>query len=64
MERHRRNFVLIDLYLTRKLLSNSTYTLCGREVHTIFWMGNLKLQDHTEYLDVDGTIILKWILGK
>jgi hypothetical protein len=29
-----------------------------------FWPENLKEEDHSEDLDVDGRIILKWILGK
>jgi hypothetical protein len=29
-----------------------------------FWSENLKGTDHSEDLDVDGKIILKWILGK
>jgi hypothetical protein len=29
-----------------------------------FWLESLKGRDHSEDLDVDGKIILKWILGK
>ena len=29
-----------------------------------FWWGNLKERDHTEDLNVDGNIILKWILNR
>jgi hypothetical protein len=32
-------------------------------MHKIFWLGNLKGTEHLENLDVDGIIILKWILG-
>jgi hypothetical protein len=34
----------------------------GSELHTRSWLGILK--DHGEDLDVDGRIILKWILKK
>jgi hypothetical protein len=34
------------------------------EMHTKFWSENLKGKDHSEDLDVDGKIILEWILGK
>jgi len=41
---------------------------CGmhgtREMHTIFWLENLKGRDHFEDLGTDGRIILKWILKK
>jgi len=32
-------------------------------VHTLIWLENLKRGDHSEDLDVDGNVILKWILG-
>jgi hypothetical protein len=31
-------------------------------MHTGFWWGDLREGDHLEDLDVDGRIILKWIL--
>jgi hypothetical protein len=31
-------------------------------MHTKFWSGNLKGRDHTEDLDIDRKIILKWPL--
>jgi hypothetical protein len=34
------------------------------EIHTIFWLENLKGRDHLEDLDVERKIILEWILGK
>ena len=34
------------------------------EVHTGFWWGNLRVEDHLEGLDADGKIILKWIFKK
>jgi hypothetical protein len=34
-----------------------------RNVHT-FWLGNLRGRDYLEDLDVDGRVILKWILGE
>jgi hypothetical protein len=33
-------------------------------MHKIFWLVNLKRRDHLESLGVDGSIILKCILGK
>ena len=36
----------------------------GGEVHTGFWWGNLRVRHHLDYADVDGRIILRWILGK
>jgi hypothetical protein len=35
-----------------------------REVHTEFWWGDLKEGDYLGDPDVDGRIILKWILKK
>jgi hypothetical protein len=29
-----------------------------------FWLGSLKGRDHSEYLGLDGRILLNWILGK
>jgi hypothetical protein len=34
------------------------------EMHTKFSSESLKGRDHSEDLDVDGEIILEWILGK
>jgi hypothetical protein len=34
------------------------------EVHTGFWWGDLREGDHLEDLDVDGSIVLKWIFKK
>jgi len=34
------------------------------EMHTIFWLENLRGRDHSEHLSADGRIILEWILGK
>jgi hypothetical protein len=33
-------------------------------MHTKFWLENLKGRDHSEDVDVGGTILLEWILGK
>jgi hypothetical protein len=33
-------------------------------MHTTFLLENLKGRDHSEYLGIDGKIILEWILGK
>jgi len=35
-----------------------------RELHTGFWWGNLGERGHLENPDIDGRIILKWILRK
>jgi hypothetical protein len=33
-------------------------------VHTGFWWANLKERDHLEHLNVDESIILKWVFKK
>jgi len=33
------------------------------EVHREFWQEDLREGDHVEYLDIDGRIILKWIVS-
>jgi hypothetical protein len=35
-----------------------------REACTWFWWENLKERDHLGYPDVDGRIILRWIIRK
>jgi len=32
--------------------------------HTLFWLENLKGNDHSENQSIDGKIILEWILCK
>jgi hypothetical protein len=34
------------------------------DVHTGFWWGNLRKEDHLKDLGVNGRIILKWIFKK
>jgi hypothetical protein len=34
------------------------------EMHTVFWLQNLKRGDHLEDLGIDGKIILEWIFRK
>jgi hypothetical protein len=36
----------------------------AREVHTGFWWEHLRERDHVEDQDIDGSIILKWIIYK
>jgi hypothetical protein len=36
----------------------------GGEVYTGFWWKNLRVRDHLGDKDVDGRIILRWILKK
>jgi len=36
----------------------------GRVMHTKFWSEKLKERDCLEDVDVGGTIILEWFLGK
>jgi hypothetical protein len=33
------------------------------EVHTGFWLGNLRERDHLEVFAIDGRITLKWIFN-
>jgi hypothetical protein len=33
-------------------------------MHTEFKLENLKVRDHPEYLDIDGEIMLEWVLVK
>jgi hypothetical protein len=33
-------------------------------VHILLWFENLKGKDHLEDLAVDGSVILRWILGR
>jgi hypothetical protein len=42
------------------------YGTCGGrgEVHTGLWCGNLGESDHSGDLDVDGRVILMWLLKK
>jgi hypothetical protein len=41
------------------------WNACGRgEMHTTFWLKNLKGKDHSEDLGVGGKIILERIFGK
>jgi hypothetical protein len=39
-------------------------SVSGREVHTKFWHETLKEIEQEEDLDVDGRVVLKWILKK
>jgi hypothetical protein len=34
------------------------------EMHTLFWVENLKGRDYSEDLRVDGKTVLGWVLGK
>jgi hypothetical protein len=36
----------------------------GEEMRSLFWMEDLKGQDHLEDLGMDGRIISEWILKK
>jgi hypothetical protein len=36
----------------------------GREVHTMFYLGNLRERDHLENIGIGGRIILECILNK
>jgi len=38
-----------------------TWNVCEIRMHTAFWLGNPKERDHSEDLDVEWEIILKWI---
>jgi len=40
-----------------------SYCMCGREVDTGIWLGNLKERDHLEDQGID-VIVLKFILKK
>jgi hypothetical protein len=55
-----RDFIFIFFFI----LSNLLIFAVAVEVHTGFWWGNLKERDHLENKDIDGRIILRWILRK
>jgi hypothetical protein len=50
--------------------------LCNEQLHNLytspdiirvitnFWLENLKGRDHSEDIDIDGRVILRWILRK
>jgi len=40
----------------------SSWFFIPQLIHAGFWWGNLKVTDRMENLDVDGKIILNWIL--
>jgi hypothetical protein len=40
------------------------YSTCGKEVHTVFCLEELKGRDHLEDLGVDGKVILECMLEK
>jgi len=35
-----------------------------KNIHKFLWYGNMKERVHLEDIDVDGRIVLKWILRK
>jgi hypothetical protein len=45
-------------------LGGAFSTYWGRELHTVFWWGNLRERDHSKDPGVDGRIIFRWILKK
>jgi hypothetical protein len=47
---------------SRKMKMDRACSTYGGEVHTGFWLGNLRERDHLEDPGVDERIILKWIL--
>jgi len=57
------NYYVGDAWRGMRLLWHVSCMGKDRNVYRI-WFGNLTLGDHLEYLGVDETIILKWILRK
>jgi hypothetical protein len=45
-------------------MRRSGYVVGMRGMHTKYWSVNVRGRDHSEDLDVDGRIILEWILEK
>jgi hypothetical protein len=44
---------------------SGTHNMCGGDENAYrILVRNLKGRDHSEYLGIDGKIILEWILGK
>jgi hypothetical protein len=55
---------IIRVIKSRRIRWMGHIALKGREMHTIFWLENLKERDHLEDLGIDGKTILEWISGK
>jgi hypothetical protein len=43
---------------------DGSYDTHGREMHTRFLVGNLERNKPQEDLDADGTVVLKWNVGR
>jgi len=54
---------IIRVIKSRRMRCAGHVALMG-EMHTIFWLGNVKGRDLFEDLSVDGKITLEWILGR
>jgi hypothetical protein len=58
-------FILCNDLNNRRRMRWVEHVVCmGLEMHTKFWLGNLRGRDYLEELGIDRRMILKWILGK
>jgi hypothetical protein len=55
---------IIRVIKSRKRWARHVARMGAREVHTGFWLGDLREGDHLGVTGIDGRIILKWIFKK
>jgi hypothetical protein len=50
--------------ITSRRMRRCACRMDWKEMHTVFWLENLKRRDHSEELGIDGRIILERIIQK